>query len=59
LYDVINDKFHTNLNDQSDFIAGNTEIWNKGSILYKQDGAWKRVKNIYIKNNGIWKKAQQ
>jgi hypothetical protein len=26
LYDVINDKFHTNLNDQSDFIAGNTEI---------------------------------
>lgn len=59
LYDVITDRFYTNLNNQRDFSAGNIEIWNKGNLLYKKDGAWKRVKDIYIKKDGVWKKSIQ
>lgn len=61
LYDAITDTFYTNLNNQADFNGGNVEVWNKGCLLYKKDGDWKRVKEIYVKNNSSnnWKKSKE
>lgn len=58
LYDIITNTFYPNESGESDFISGNTEIWNKGHLLYKQDGAWKRVEKLYIKQNNHWKKVE-
>lgn len=51
LYDTATDTFFTDLHGQQDFIPGNVEIWNKGHLLYKQNGTWRKVKTLYVKSN--------
>lgn len=58
LYDTINDIFHPNINNQTDFTAGHIEVWNKGNLLYKEESSWKRIDILYIKKDGHWEKAQ-
>lgn len=58
LYDVITDTFFINANNQADLLAGNNEVWNKGHLLYKKDGAWKRVEKLYKKNDNHWKEGK-